>query len=236
MVSFGAFCLHLKYCTGVWKKKMYRQSRRCAGIWELYRQLRYHTRILNLVPEIDTLYWNVSVFDMQNRHFRRFTGILGTVPTFEMTYRHLCPGTRQKINHVFCLQIETINRDVPNTCANNATPNAMYTTFKYYFMACLYFCSNSSPSKYRVIRNDCRVFNNSPPRFPDATPCYFFLWGYVKDQVYVLPLPTSIMELKVRTRTAIETITADMLQTVWNELHYCVDVCRITKGAHIEHL
>ena len=37
-------------------------------------------------------------------------------------------------------------------------------------------------------------------------------------------------------RTAIETITADMLQTVWNELDYRVDVCGITKGAHIEHL
>jgi len=31
-------------------------------------------------------------------------------------------------------------------------------------------------------------------------------------------------------------ITADMLQTVWNELDYRVDVCRITNGAHIEHL
>ena len=37
-------------------------------------------------------------------------------------------------------------------------------------------------------------------------------------------------------RTATETITTDMLQTVWNELDYRVDVCRITKGAHIEHL
>jgi hypothetical protein len=37
-------------------------------------------------------------------------------------------------------------------------------------------------------------------------------------------------------RTAIETITAGMLQTVWNELNYRVDVCRITKGARIEHL
>jgi len=75
-----------------------------------------------------------------------------------------------------------------------------------------------------------------PPRSPDATPCYFFLSGYVNDQVYVPPLPTSIPELKVKIRTAIETITADMLQTVWNELDYLVDVCRITKGAHIEHL
>ena len=24
-----------------------------------------------------------------------------------------------------------------------------------------------------------------PPRSPDATPCDFFLWGYVKDQVYL---------------------------------------------------
>ena len=74
------------------------------------------------------------------------------------------------------------------------------------------------------------------PRSPDATPSDFFLWGYVKDQVYVPPLPVCIPELKVRVRTAIETITADILQTVWNELDYRVDVCRIKKGAHIEHL
>jgi len=37
-------------------------------------------------------------------------------------------------------------------------------------------------------------------------------------------------------KTAIETITAEMLQAVWNELNFLVDVCRITKGAHIEHL
>ena len=30
--------------------------------------------------------------------------------------------------------------------------------------------------------------------------------------------------------------TADMLQTVWNELDFRVDVCRITKVAHTEHL
>jgi len=60
----------------------------------------------------------------------------------------------------------------------------------------------------------------------------FFLWGYVKDQVYVPPLPASIPERKVRIRTAIETITADMLQTAWNEIDYRVDV----KSKYIEHL
>jgi len=75
-------------------------------------------------------------------------------------------------------------------------------------------------------------FNSLPLRPPDTTPCDFFLWCYVKDQVYVPPLPASIPELKVRIRTANETITAD----IRNELDYRVDVCRITNGAYIEHL
>jgi len=75
-----------------------------------------------------------------------------------------------------------------------------------------------------------------PPRSTDATTCDFFLWSYVKGQVYVPPLPVCIPELNVRIRTAIETITANMVQTVWNELDYRVDVCRITQCAHIEHL
>jgi len=48
--------------------------------------------------------------------------------------------------------------------------------------------------------------------------------------------PTIHTTISVIYTTAIETITADMLQTVWNELDYRVDVCRITDGAHIEHL
>ena len=67
-------------------------------------------------------------------------------------------------------------------------------------------------------------------------PHVTYFYGVTSRIRYVLPLPASIPELKVRIRTAIETITADMLQTVCNELDYRVDVCRITKGAHIEHL
>ena len=52
----------------------------------------------------------------------------------------------------------------------------------------------------------------------------------------VPPVTASIPKLKVRIRTAIETITADMLQTGWNEPDYRVDVCRITKGAYLERL
>ena len=43
-------------------------------------------------------------------------------------------------------------------------------------------------------------------------------------EVYVPPLPVIIPEMKVRIRASIETITADVLQTVWNELDYHVHV------------
>ena len=38
------------------------------------------------------------------------------------------------------------------------------------------------------------------------------------------------------TGAALETVTQDMLQRVWQELDYRLDVCRVTGGAHIEHL
>jgi len=37
-------------------------------------------------------------------------------------------------------------------------------------------------------------------------------------------------------RTVVRRLHDDVLQTVWNELDFRVDVCRITKGAHTEHL
>ena len=95
-----------------------------------------------------------------------------------------------------------------------------------HFAVCQLSLNVIKNTKYRVVRNDCRCFNKLPPRSPEADPCDFFLWGYVKDQVYVPPLPASIHG----------TEGCYMLQTVWNDLDYGVDVCRITKGAHIEHL
>ena len=34
------------------------------------------------------------------------------------------------------------------------------------------------------------------PRSPDITPCDFFLWGFVKEAVYVPSLPTTLNDLK----------------------------------------
>jgi hypothetical protein len=52
------------------------------------------------------------------------------------------------------------------------------------------------------------------PRSPDLTPSGFFLWGYVKEQVFVPPLPLDIDELKLRITTAIETTDRNMLERV----------------------
>jgi hypothetical protein len=50
-----------------------------------------------------------------------------------------------------------------------------------------------------------------------------------------LLFPPNIPELKVRIRTAIETITSDRPQT-WNEFNYCVHICRITNGAPVRYV
>ncbi|GBO00271.1 hypothetical protein AVEN_16902-1 [Araneus ventricosus] len=75
-----------------------------------------------------------------------------------------------------------------------------------------------------------------PPRSPDIIPCDFFLWGYVRDKVYVPPMPTTLQALKERIAAAVTDIHGNMLLNVWTELDYRWDVCRVTKCAHIEHL
>jgi hypothetical protein len=35
---------------------------------------------------------------------------------------------------------------------------------------------------------------------------------------------------------AVALVDRDMLTRVWDEMDYRIDVCRITKGGHIEHL
>ena len=90
---------------------------------------------------------------------------------------------------------------------------------------------------YRVIQNDCRgttVQRQFRTKFGKQPPSEDFIrMRYAQFQETGC---VCIPELKVRIWTAIETITADMLQTVRNELDYLVDVCGITKGAYIEYL
>ena len=51
-----------------------------------------------------------------------------------------------------------------------------------------------------------------PPRSPDLTPMDLFLWGFVKNQVFVPPLPANVVELRTRITAAVAKVTPEMLR------------------------
>jgi len=59
-------------------------------------------------------------------------------------------------------------------------------------------------------------------------PIDFFLLGYVKDNVFSTPVP-DITNLKARITDVFDTITEDMLENMWRETDYRLDVHRATK-------
>ena len=73
------------------------------------------------------------------------------------------------------------------------------------------------------------------PRSPDLTPYDLSLLGFVKDTVFVPPLPANLKDFRNRITAAVALVDRDMLTRVWNEMDYRKDVCRITKGEYIEH-
>ena len=48
--------------------------------------------------------------------------------------------------------------------------------------------------------------------------------------------PRDLADLKAQIIAAVKNIDTPMLTRVWQELEYRIDVCRVTRGAHIEHL
>jgi len=55
-------------------------------------------------------------------------------------------------------------------------------------------------------------------------------------KVFVPPLPCDLADLKARIIAAVKNIDALMLTLVWQEIECRIDVYRVTRGAHIEHL
>jgi len=74
-----------------------------------------------------------------------------------------------------------------------------------------------------------------PARSPDLTPCDFFLWGFVKDQVFQ-DLPSSIPQLKTKIRQAIASITQDTLEKVYENLENRLSFVIRQNGGHFENL
>jgi hypothetical protein len=55
-------------------------------------------------------------------------------------------------------------------------------------------------------------------------PMDFFLWGFVKDNVYIPPLLTLLHELKTRIRDACANIGQEILHNMWQDVEYRFDV------------
>ena len=114
------------------------------------------------------------------------------------------------------------------------------------------FQQDGSPARYKDVR---RYLNRNlpqrwigrtgkeddalmrwPPRSPDLTPCEFFFWGFVKDTVFVPPLPANLQIFATVSPLLWLWFDRAILTRVWNEMGYRIDVCRITKCGYIEHL
>ncbi len=76
---------------------------------------------------------------------------------------------------------------------------------------------------------------NWPARSPDLTPLEFFLWGYVKDQVYAEQI-RSLQHLKTRITRAVRSVDAETLSRVWENVQARIDCVIRQQGKHIERM
>jgi hypothetical protein len=49
-------------------------------------------------------------------------------------------------------------------------------------------------------------------------------------------MPRDLPQLQQGIAETVAAIVLQILQRVWQELYYRIDICRVTKGGHIEHL
>lgn len=74
-----------------------------------------------------------------------------------------------------------------------------------------------------------------PPRSPDLTAPDFFLWGYIKSQVYRTPV-SSLGVLKQRIRRCIKGISPDTIQAAMLSLPDRCRECIHRRGGHLDNV
>ena len=73
---------------------------------------------------------------------------------------------------------------------------------------------------------------NWPPRSCDLTPLDFFLWGYLKSQVYVNK-PTTTRALKEEIQRCINEIQPHLCRIVMENFDKRVRMCMQSRGGHL---
>lgn len=74
-----------------------------------------------------------------------------------------------------------------------------------------------------------------PPRSPDLTVLDFFIWGHVKNQVF-LSTPRSLQDLEQKILEAFRSITPEMLENALRSTINRAELCIQEQGMHFEHL
>jgi len=80
-----------------------------------------------------------------------------------------------------------------------------------------------------------RGFQEWPPRSPDLTICDFWLWSFVKDNVY-RSRPATVQEMRDSIEISLTNIPTEMIQACYREFVKRCEVCLQEEGRHIEHI
>ena len=73
-----------------------------------------------------------------------------------------------------------------------------------------------------------------PPRSPDLTLPYYFLWGYLKGRIYQNK-PRTRDALKANITEEIQAVTADVLARTFQNMACRVQSCLDANGGHFQH-
>ncbi|KAL1514398.1 hypothetical protein ABEB36_003659 [Hypothenemus hampei] len=111
----------------------------------------------------------------------------------------------------------------------------------------MWFQHDGCPAHYSAVAREVlnRNFNgrwigrfgpvNWPARSPDLTSPDFFLWGYLKDQVYK-EIPTTREDMILRIINACANIPEDTLLRCEESFKTRINKCIEVQGHHFEHL
>lgn len=84
------------------------------------------------------------------------------------------------------------------------------------------------------------IGTNGPIRWPPRSPCLnpmdYFVWGFVKNQIYDKNMPNNLQELRQRIVDAFEKITPEMVDKTTSQMSRRIALCIQQNGLHFEQL
>lgn len=73
-----------------------------------------------------------------------------------------------------------------------------------------------------------------PPYSPDLTPCDYFLWGHVKDEVYREGVPEDLKQLRKRIKKVFQEMPQEMVDNAVDGFKRRLVKCIEEAGGHVE--